>query len=181
MCTPAKLIQALPAVGVALALLLPPGSSVEAQDDPSPLRIVALNLTAQEEERSAEEGTGSPVSKPGDVIEYRISFTNHTGGSLRDVVFDDPIPAGLVYVEASAGAERSDVMVDFSIDGGASYSPAPEVDVQEGGGWVTKPAPTDRYTHVRWTLRQSVGPGEEVRATFRARIIGTTAKDTSEG
>jgi uncharacterized repeat protein (TIGR01451 family) len=164
---PAKLITSL-AMAAALFGAMP----AEAQEDSGPLRIVAVNLTAQAENRAPPEGGGAPVSRPGDVIEYRLSFTNNTDGPVRDLVFDDPVPEGLVYVLGSAGAERDDVATQFSIDGGATYDPEPEIEVQEAGATVRRPAPAERYTHVRWIVAGAVSVGEQVQALFRARIAG---------
>jgi uncharacterized repeat protein (TIGR01451 family) len=150
-------------------------SALAGQEQEGPLRIVALNLTAQAEGRSPAEGSDAPASRPGDVIEYRISFTNTTSGAVRDVVFDDPVPQGLVYVLGSAGSERDDVQVEFSIDGGGSYQSTPEIEVQEATGTVRRPAPAERYTHVRWTVLGVVPAGEAVQAVFRARIAGGSA------
>ena len=51
-----------------LAFLFP---AAAAQEDTGGLRVVAVNLTDQEDGRTAEEGADAPVSRPGDVIEYR--------------------------------------------------------------------------------------------------------------
>jgi uncharacterized repeat protein (TIGR01451 family) len=158
--------------GLVLAVSLIGHFPAAGQEQDGPLRIVAVNLTAQEEDRPPAAGTTAPISRPGDVIEYRIAFTNTTSGPIQDVVFDDPVPEGLVYVLGSAGAEREDVDVQFSIDGGESYQQSPEIEVQEATGLVRRPAPAERYTHVRWTVTGVVPGGEVVRAVFRARIAG---------
>ena len=165
-------INALVTLGLLLASAAFSFQSAAAQENPGGLRIVAENLTAVAEGRVAEEGADAPISRPGDVIEYRLSFTNTSEGPIRDVVFDDPLPSGLVYVDGSAGAERQGVLVEFSIDGGASYTPNPEIEVEEAGETLSKPAPVELYTHVRWTVQGTVAPGEEVQALFRAGVAG---------
>lgn len=165
-------IQAMLITALALTASALGPAPAPAQENPGPLRIVAVNLTAQAESRAPAEGTNAVVSRPGDVVEYRLSFTNSTAGPIRDVVFDDPIPDGMVYVLGSAGGDRDDVAVEFSIDGGASYDPNPEIEVQEAEGAVRRPAPAERYTHVRWNILGAVPAGEEVQAVFRARIEG---------
>lgn len=154
-------------------------TTVESQQDTAPLTIRAVNLTAQAGSRPLDPASGAPPSRPGDVIEYRLSFTNPTAGVLRDVVFDDPIPQGLLYVLNSASAEGDGVAVEFSTDGGTSYSSDPQVEVKEGGRTLQRPAPADLYTHVRWIVQRPLAAGEEVRASFRARITGGFAT-TSE-
>jgi uncharacterized repeat protein (TIGR01451 family) len=176
MKTLTRSIRAMSTLGLLISSAAFLSAPVDAQENPEALRIVALNLTAQDEGRTPEEGADAPVSRPGDVIEYRLSFTNTATGLIRDVVFDDPIPPGLVFVVGSAGAEREGVVVEFSIDGGSTYHSSPEIEVEEGGRTVRRPAPPERYTHVRWTVQGSVAAGEEVRALFRARVAGGLAE-----
>ena len=51
------------------------------------------------------------------------------------------------------------------------------METEEGGRTVLRPAPAELYTHVRWVVQRPVAVGEEVRATFRARITGGLAKN----
>ena len=169
---PTQVIRKILSSGLALAVILCGPTAAVGQEQPGPLQVVAVNLTAQQQGRSTEAGADAPVSRPGDVIEYRLSFSNNTQGPVRDVVFDDPVPAGMVYILGSAGADRADVQVQFSIDGGESYQSSPEIEVQEPTGIVRRPAPPERYTHVRWTVTGVVAAGDVVGAVFRARITG---------
>lgn len=154
---------------VLLALALLTAHPLHAQarlEKPEPLQVVAINLTA-ESDNSREDG----VVLPGDTLEYRLLFTNVTGGVVKDVVFENPIPQGLAYLAGSAGADREDVHVTFSIDGGTSFSATPMIEVEEDGHRVQRSAPTERYTHVRWTVQNEVPPGASVTAIFRARVL----------
>jgi uncharacterized repeat protein (TIGR01451 family) len=129
------------------------------------LVITAKNLTAgAARNRSAER-----MAHPGDEIRYTLVFTNVTKSSVKNVQFVDPIPQGLVYVLGSAAA-RQPVRVEYSIDGGKAYAEQPMVDVMENGKTVQKPAPRERYTHVRWTVLDAVAPGAQVTAEFRAQV-----------
>jgi len=176
MKTLTRSIRSISTLGLLLSSVAFLSAPVGAQENPEALRVVAVNLTAQEEGRRPEEGSDAPFSRPGDVIEYQLSFTNTNPGPVRDVVFDDPIPPGLVYVVGSAGAEREGVVVEFSIDGGDTYDPSPEIEVEEGGRTVRRPAPPEQYTHIRWTVQGTVAAGVEVRALFRARVAGGSAE-----
>lgn len=154
-------------IGFALTLLALPASAQVAE--PQALVITAENVTASEADRAdALKG----VSIPGDVIEYRLTFTNLTEGPVSDVVLNDPIPEGLVFVPGSVTASTADLMVDYSIDAGLSWSENPVIEVDVAGESVTRPAPADAYTHVRWTITGEVSPGAQVTARFRARVAG---------
>lgn len=154
-------------IGLALlASTLPASAQV---DEPQALVITASNVTAQAAGRD-DANSGSTV--PGDVIEYQLTFTNITDGAVSDVVLNDPVPQGLVFVLGSVTASREDVRVEYSIDGGSNWSAQPTVQVQEAGQTVTRPAPADAYTHVRWIITGEVNQGAQVNARFRARVAG---------
>lgn len=131
-----------------------------------PLEIVAVNLTA------SEDGRADDVALPGDMLEYRLTFTNLTQGAVKNVTFNNPVPEAVSYVAESANADVPTVRVDFSIDGGESYSELPLIEVEEGGRVVQRPAPAGQYTHVRWTVLGDVLPGTRVTAVFRAKLGG---------
>lgn len=155
----------------ALALAAP--LSAQAGGDARALRITATNVTAE----AAGRDDAANAILPGDVIEYVLTFTNVQEVAVQDIVFENPLTSGLVLILGSAEADRDGVQIDFSIDGGATWSSAPEVEVVEGGASVRRPAPAEAYTDVRWTITDSVAPGDQVVARFRA----TAGRDTREG
>ncbi len=157
--------------GIILALgLLAPALDVSAQAaEPQALTIEAENITAQSDDRAGDTGA---ASLPGDVIEYRLTFTNYQDGPVSDVVLNDPIPEGLVFVPGSVTGSRADLLIEYSIDGGTNWSERPEVDVDVAGQSERRPAPAEAYTHVRWTVTGAVNPGAQVTARFRARVAG---------
>lgn len=148
---------------------LPPAPA-RAQEAPAALVIEAINLTASAEGRAQESDRDSAPSRPGDVIEYQLLFTNTGTSEVRDVVLDDPIPAGLVYLGGSAGSDWTDVRIEFSIDDGVTYSTSPEIEVEVAGVVERRPAPPEHYTHIRWTMLGTVASGSQVRAHFQAQI-----------
>ncbi len=154
-------------IGLGLLVLALPASAQVAE--PQALVITAQNVTAQ----AAGRADGDSVAGlPKDVIEYRLAFTNFTDGAVSHVVLNDPVPQGLIFVLGSVTASREDVLVDYSIDGGVSWSVEPTIEVEEGGQTVTRPAPAEAYTHVRWTVTGEVNRGAQVFARFRARVAG---------
>ncbi len=139
----------------------------------NPLVISAHNITAAEAATAGKARPHGPaLLLPGDVVEYRLVFTNTTAAVVKDVGFEDPLPGGVTYVAGSAAADRPDVAVEYSIDRGASWSARPEVEVQVAGQRVRKPAPAELYTHVRWRVTGSVAPAAKVEARFRAQVKG---------
>ena len=112
------------AVGLGMA---PAEAAGQEADSPRPLVVTAVNLMAgNAQHQDYEARGGDPAAMlPGDVVRYELRFTNLTADSVRQVVFQNAVPAGLEFVAESAGADRGDVSVEFSIDGGATYTAAP--------------------------------------------------------
>ena len=150
------------------------GTPVAAQQDEGPKALVieAVNLMAGDarHQELSDRGGDAAALYPGDVIHYRLVFTNITDVPVRKIVFNDPLPAGLRYVGESAASDRDDVVIDYSIDGGATYSAQPMIEEIVDGTRVRKPAPPDRYTHIRWRIEGWVQPGAQVTAEFRAKL-----------
>lgn len=157
-------------VGLVAFGLATTAGSVSAQIAPEPqaLVITALNTTKEATDRAADSG----LFVPGDVIEYALRFTNVTDAAVQDVVLKDPIPDGLIMVLGSPSADREDIVVDYSIDGGTSWSVSPVVERLEDGRVVVHPAPAGAYTHVRWTIPGALPAGASVTARFRAAVLG---------
>ena len=146
-------------VGTLSSVLLAPRLAAAPAQAPKTLVVTARNLTAET----------ARVAKPGDVIRYGLVFTNVTAGPVKNIQFVDPIPAGMGYVLGSAAADRP-VRLEYSIDGGKSYSAQPVIAVVQDGKTVEQPAPRERYTHVRWTVLGSLAPGAKVTAEFRTQV-----------
>jgi uncharacterized repeat protein (TIGR01451 family) len=164
---------------VAMAVLTLVGAArAQAPEAPRALVITAENLTAA---KSQPARNGDPkVLRPGDIVRYRLTFTNITRDSVRNVQFNDPVPAGLRYVAGSARADRSSVLVEFSIDSGRTYSERPEIEDVVNGEKVRRPAPAESYTHVRWSVRGWIRPKAQVTAEFNAQLPAATGAATSQ-
>jgi uncharacterized repeat protein (TIGR01451 family) len=157
----------------ALAVALPGTRVLGQQAEPRALVITARNLMAGDERHRARADSNAVL--PGDVVEYRLVFTNLNNAAVRDIELKDPIPSGLRYVLGSAKVDRDDTVIEFSVDSGTTYAAQPMVEVMVDGKPEQRPAPVQRYTHVRWTVRSWVQPGERVTAEFRVRLPGAEA------
>src|SRR5207247_9571565 len=146
-------------VGTLSSVLLAPRLAAAPAQAPKTLVVTARNLTAET----------ARVAKPGDVIRYRLVFTNVTAGPVKNIQFVDPIPSGMVYVLGSATSDQR-VRVEYSIDSGRTYAARPTISVVESGNAVQKPAPPARYTNDRWHLVGSLARGAQVTVEFHARV-----------
>ena len=148
-------------------LLLSAAFAANAQKAPrsQALKISAENLSSH----TARPGDSTRVM-PGDTVRYHLLFTNVSAGAVHGIVLDNPIPAGLRYEVGSAKADRADVAILYSIDGGKTFSPAPMIDEVVDGQHQQQPAPAEMYTHVRWTINGNVPKGAQVRAEYDAQV-----------
>jgi uncharacterized repeat protein (TIGR01451 family) len=151
------------------ALVCAPPARAQARGA-TPLVVTAQNITAQTAGR-ADKG----VAQPGDEIRYRLVFTNVTTGPVKNIQFVDPIPSGMAYVPGSATSDQR-VRAEYSIDSGRTYSARPTISVIENGKPVQKPAPPERYTHVRWTVVSALARGAQVIVEFQARVSEAPGK-----
>ena len=160
------------ALPVALVLALASGSAA-AQEERAPeaLVISATILTwgqARLQTIDAPDRDPNTVAQ-GDVVEYRLVFTNITGRPVNNIQFTDPLPEGMHYLQGTAVADRENVDVEFSLDGGTSYSELPMVEVVVDGRTELRPASPEVYTDIRWTVHGEVQPGARVVAAFQVR------------
>lgn len=101
----------------------------------------------------------------GEVVYYTLRVRNPGDRAAHDVIVTKPVPANTTYLAGSATGPGA--TVTLSIDGGLTFEP-PErlvIDDAEGG---RRPAPPERYTHIRWQLRHPLAPGAVAFVRFRA-------------
>ena len=103
---------------------------------------------------------------PGDVVIYTTTVENISDESAVNVVVNNPVPEHLSYVAGSAFAPG--MVIEFSIDGGATYAPAEELTVDEDG--QTRAATADDFTHIRFVMQGELAAGAQGIARFRARL-----------
>jgi uncharacterized repeat protein (TIGR01451 family) len=175
-----KLVQV--GLSFAVVLTLASGSAAAQQERaPQALVISATILSwghAGPETFDARDRDPNTV-EPGDVVEYRLVFTNITGRPINNIQFTDPLPEGMHYLQGTAGADRENVDVEFSLDGGTSYSELPMVEVVVDGKTELRPASPEVYTDIRWTVHGEVQPDARVVAAFQVRY-GALEKTGSE-
>ena len=172
-----KLLQiALP---VALGLALASGSvrAQGADQEAAEPEALVVSATILHWDQGRPQRIDAPDRDPnevtlGDVVEYRLVFTNITGNPVDNIQFTDPLPEGMHYLQGTAGADREDVDVEFSLDGGTSYSEQPMVEVVVEGRTELRPASPEDYTHIRWTVHGEVQPDARVTAAFQVRFGG---------
>ena len=102
-------------MGAALLLLAGAGQlAAQSGSEPSPLVISADNITAKADVAAGKRAaTAISAVVPGDVVEYRLVFTNTKKSAVLNIVFQDPIPAGLQPSYGDDRAVGSEIWVDL--------------------------------------------------------------------
>lgn len=108
--------------------------------------------------------------KTGEVLNWTINSENVGGAPALEYKTVSHIPAGTTFVAGSAKAEGSS-KVAYSIDGGKTYSPAPQIDERQADGSVKKvAAPVSMYTDVSYQWADPLAPGGHVTAAYKVRV-----------
>jgi len=95
-----------------------------------------------------------PEYTVGDVIEYKIEYTNTGEGTATNVTIIDQIPEGTEFVENSMTGPGT---YEYSYDGGETY-----------GSYIGYTGVTG-LSHIRWTIG-TIGPGEGGEVGFKVKV-----------
>ena len=106
----------------------------------------------------------------GEVIIYTISYRNEGKEAATNVVLDNKIPDGTVYVNDSSKAAGAETL--FSVDNGKTYKqPASltyEITDKDGKKQQVKATP-EQYTDIRWVVAK-VPPGSGGQIVYELRV-----------
>ena len=133
------------------------GASADAVDV---TQVVSGGLVLHKEQQVSNSNSNAITGDPGDRITYTTSYKNLSAGPLFDVTVYETIPAHTSYVVGSAAGGTPPggltVTIEFSSDGGASWSSSQSVAV----------------TNVRWKLSGPLPAGAEssVGVSFDVQI-----------
>ncbi|WP_082548502.1 DUF11 domain-containing protein [Variovorax sp. Root473] len=102
--------------------------------------------------------------KPGDLIEYRATYTNNTGKSVAGLTATLPIPEGLEYTPRSAkpGAGLAQAATKDGVFGNEPLE-------RKLPGGKTEPVPYSEYRTFRWSLGSLPANGSTA-VTVRAKV-----------
>ena len=107
---------------------------------------------------------------PGEKILYKIDLVNDGEQEARNPVALGPVPAGTVFIPGTAST-APDLKVDYSIDGGRTYSEKPLITVTgKDGRQQTVPAPAERYTTIRWTWGTPLAAGTTATVSYQVQV-----------
>lgn len=135
--------------------------------------VIALHLSGvvvAKDGKGAEKLT--PISEasivPGLTIRYLISATNQGDQPALNVVPLGKIPNGTEYLADTASANAT--RVEFSLDGGKTWSQHPTVTVHTPTGDVVKPADPATYTALRWITNKPLASKAVALYSYEVRV-----------
>jgi uncharacterized repeat protein (TIGR01451 family) len=109
--------------------------------------------------------------QPGDIVRWTINIKNEGSGAAEKLILPQPLPKGMTYMLNSANVSAGKGTITYSIDGGKTYVAKPTIQVKLPDGKVeTRPAPAERYTHIRWALDQAIAPKQAVSVSYQAQV-----------
>ena len=134
-------------------------------------KTVAVVLTQSKvvkDANGAEQLQDASSVKPGDVIEYKATYTNNTGKAVTGLVADLPLPEGLEYLPKSAKPGASLVKAATK-DGVFAAEPLMRAGT---AGARAEAVPYGDYRALRWTLGQLPANGvTAVSARARVEVV----------
>lgn len=107
---------------------------------------------------TAESFVAADAAAPGDIIEYRATYTNATASMLRNFLPEIPVPAGLTLIEGSDQPKASLGSLD-----GNTFSALPLL------GADGRPVPAASIRALRWNVA-NLAVGETVTLRVRASV-----------
>ena len=137
-------------------------------DAPLSSQMESYLVTSKDGKEVVEE---AEQASPGDIVEYRLTYTNNGDQPLSGLIITGPIPANTVYLENSAATQ---VNADFtvSIDNGDSFQAEPitkTITGENGQSKNVEVSPSD-YTQVRWQPKGSLQPDQVQEYRYRVRV-----------
>lgn len=119
-------------------------------------------------EDGSEQATEATEVKPGDVIEYRLVYTNQTNGSISQLLPVLPIPAGIQYQSQSAFPALSGASV--AAVGEILPLPLKRQERLPSGLLVERMVSEEEFRRLQW-LVSTLAAGEQITLTARAKVI----------
>ena len=118
---------------------------------------------------SLEKAVPGPV-QPGELLRYRVQAENAGAAPVTGLVVTQPVPVGTVYVARSAeGDAAGNAQVSYSLDR-HQFSVQPTLTVVGADGVaVTRPAPPESYTALRWRF-PALASKTTLAVTYQVRV-----------
>ena len=122
--------------------------ALKAEPSASPVRAELVQKLVQSDAEGRERLVDAAQVKPGDRLQYELTYTNRTTGPVRGLQATLPIPEGTTYLPDSALPPPAQA----SLDGKTFAVPPLRRTVQKDGRSVEEIAPPQAYRALRCAL-----------------------------
>lgn len=155
-------------------LLGPVGMSVTVHAEPSAVKksepvTVDLKVFKVNKDSDGKESLGSAEkAKPGEILEYRATYTNVSKGEVKNLQATLPIPKSTEVMPASLSPK-----IALASQDGRSFAAMPLMQTVKSadGKTQSRPLPLAEYRALRWPVG-TLTPGEAVTVSARVRLSG---------
>lgn len=144
-------------------------ASATAQTQPEVL--TELSATRIVGSGAAEKREPAATARPGDILEYRVRYSNSGKAKVRQLEITLPVPVGMIYVADSSRPEAAKASVD-----GIAYQPIPlkRTVIKKDGSAVEQSVPLTEYRFLRWKS-QDLEAGRKLEVSARMKIDDVAA------
>lgn len=163
-----RLYQQKTITGLLAALVLTAGvlfSNNAVAQDSSPVVSDLAVFKVIKDSKGKETFEDTASVKPGDVIEYRLKYTNKQNKAIVNLKPVLPVPEGTSYVDGSASPKPSAMAINGTF---MPYPPVRKVKNAQGKT-VNEPVPVEEFRSVQWTVGK-VAAGASVNLKMRVSI-----------
>jgi uncharacterized repeat protein (TIGR01451 family) len=164
-------LQRLPFAIVLAAIFAALGTTIASARPNISLKLQAALV--QHDDKGVEKlvpVTSETGLKPGDVVRYAIVANNSGPDAATRLVPQGKVPVGTAYDAGSASASNS-FRIEFSLDGGKTWSVKPTVKVRTAAGTtVEKSADPSLFTTLRWIDDKPLLPKTSESYSYEVRI-----------
>lgn len=142
---------------------------VNAAQGPLQSKLSVQKVVTQDDK--SELLTTATKATLGDILEYKLSYSNTGKSSLSGIVVQGPIPSGTTYIVNSAHTAVQ-AQLEVTIDGGKTWATPPLFrDVKNADGSVTKmQIPDSEYTAIRWQVGSPLEAGKNMDFIYRIKV-----------
>lgn len=152
-----------------VALAATGAAAAQAEGVAFDVEILRVDLVVNDDGETVERFEPVTEAVPGEEVEYRVTVRNEGARIYRPGTLPVrlPIGEGVRYVAGSAGPVDGDLVVEASVDGGATFTSLP-AGAAEGDGEPFDPTAVDT---LRWTFTVPFEPGMERVLVYRVQVL----------
>lgn len=151
-----------------ISLIIMSISALSFAQDGGPVSSVLAVYKITVDAQGNEVATETTEVTPGDLLEYRVTYTNNDAGPITNLLPMLPVPTGMAYVKDSAQPALETASLSST---GTEFLPLPITrQVRQPDGTVTTvEVPVREYRRLRWMI-ESLDVGESVILVARVTV-----------